>query len=310
MNAVTRIVFMGSPDFSVPSLEALTKTFDVVAVVTQPDKPSGRGKEIFESAVKKFALEKRLKIFQPPQLRGPACKRWQEKIKELNPDLIVVAAYGKILPKELLEIPKFGAINVHASLLPKYRGASPISEAIIQGESETGVTIMLMDEGMDTGDILSQEKIVIASDDTTATLSQKLSVLGAKLLIKTLKKYLAGEIKPQKQDDSLATYTKILKKEDGKINWNDSAFTIERKIRAYNPWPGTWTTRIKMLKATAEAGLRLQAVGKVCKDGKRIYVGCGENTRLVLELIQPENKSAMTPEAFALGHPDFVGSIL
>jgi len=305
---------MGSPDFAVPSLEALLKVANVVAVVTQPDKPSGRGREISMPPVKKLAIEKGLKIFQPEKIRKEENYNF---IKEINPDLIIVAAYGKILPESLLKIPKFGAINVHASLLPKYRGASPISEAIIQGEKETGVTIMLMDEGMDTGDILSQEKIPIVLDDTTTKLSKKLSILGASLLIKTLDNYLAQKISPVPQDDSLATYSKILSKEDGKINWKSSAFDLERKIRAFDPWPGAWTifndkraVKIKILKAVAQNG-DSDIPGKVNQENnKAISIGCGGNSKLKLEIIQPENKPAMKPEAFALGHPKFISSVL
>ncbi|PIP17797.1 MAG: methionyl-tRNA formyltransferase [Parcubacteria group bacterium CG23_combo_of_CG06-09_8_20_14_all_35_9] len=237
-NSNFKLLFMGTPDFARIILKALIiKGFSPVAVVTSPDKPIGRKQILTPSPVKKVALKYNIPVFQSFSVKDSNLK---SKILNLKCDLIIVAAYGQILPKEILEIPKLSCVNVHASLLPKYRGSSPIQAAILAGEKETGVTIMLMDEGMDTGDILAQAKLKIAPQETAASIHNKLAKLGAATLIKTLPKWLKGEITPLSQKNKEATYTKILTRQDGKIDWGKSAQEIERMIRAYTPWPGTF----------------------------------------------------------------------
>ncbi|HRJ76665.1 MAG TPA: methionyl-tRNA formyltransferase, partial [Anaerolineales bacterium] len=221
-----RIVFMGSPDFALPSLRLLAKNYDVVGVITQPDRASGRGRELKSPPVKILAGELNLPILQPEKL-----KEATEEIKTWNPDVIIVAAFGQILKKEILDLPKFGCINVHASLLPRWRGAAPINAAILAGDEETGVTIMKMDVGLDTGDMLSKKSIRLNPDDTAGSVFQALSTLGAELLIETLPKIFDGSITPQPQPDEGATYAPMLKKEDGKLDFNHSIYEIERRVR-------------------------------------------------------------------------------
>lgn len=311
-----RAIFMGTPDFSVKSLGALLKikNIEIVTVITQTDKPVGR-KQIITPAPVKIAAEKHnLKIIQPQKIRDPETIA---AIKNLNPDLIVVAAYGKIIPKEILEIPRFGAVNVHASLLPKYRGASPIQTAIALGEKETGITIMLMDEFMDHGQILSQEKIRIENTDTGDKMFEKLSTLGAELLSKTLSLWIAGKIMPKEQDHSQATACKILNREDGKIDWNEPAEVIERKIRAYDSWPGTWTIwnrndkplRLNIFLSKLINENSKKEIGIVFKTAGGFAMQCGKNSLEILEL-QSEGKNRITSKQFLNGYPDIVGSKL
>jgi methionyl-tRNA formyltransferase len=288
-NLKLKIIFMGTPDFAIPILEAIThcSLFTVCCVITTPDKPVGRQQKITPPPVKKLALKYKIPVLQPEKI-----SQARDQITDYQPDLIVVAAYGQILPKEILNIPKYGCINVHASLLPKYRGSSPIQFAILNDEKTTGVTIMIMDEKMDHGPILAQEKIAIQPNETAQTLHDKLARLGADLLIKTIPQYIQGEIKPQPQDESKATYTKILTRQDGQIDWQKSAQEIERQIRALTPWPGTWTIfngkRLKILKA--------KVVNK--KDEMAIQTGKGY---LLLEMVQPEGKKPMKWEEFLRG---------
>src|ERR1051326_976946 len=213
---MTRVVFMGSPDFSLPTLKALAQNYEVIGVVTQPDRAAGRGRELKPPPVKVLAQEFSLPIIQPEKLRQPEAL---EQLRLWNPDLIVVAAFGQILRKDVLDLPRFGCINVHASLLPRWRGAAPINAAILAGDEETGVTIMRMDVGLDTGPILAKRSIRLQPDDTAGSGFQTLSTLGADLLIETLPRWIAGEIQPQAQDDSLATYAPMLKKEEGKLDF-------------------------------------------------------------------------------------------
>src|SRR5262245_48749581 len=237
---MTRVVFMGTPDFAVPSLKALldSPAYGVVGVVTQPDRPAGRGNVIQQSPVKQVAVAANVPIIQPEKLREPGAF---EQLQAWQPELIVVAAFGQILRKNVLELPRYGCINVHASLLPRWRGAAPIQAAIRAGDKETGITIMVMDAGLDTGPILSQRAIPILPTDTGQTMHDKLAALGGPLLIETLGKYLSDEIKPQPQDESLQTYAPMLKKEEGAIDWSQPAEAIERLVRAFDPWPGTYT---------------------------------------------------------------------
>ena len=236
-----KIVFMGTPDFASGILAAILDAgYPVAAAVTQPDRPKGRKKEPVPCPVKELAMSKGIPVLTPTRVRRP---EEIERIRELAPDLIVVAAFGQILPKELLEIPPYGCLNVHASLLPAYRGASPIQHAILDGCEETGVSIMQMDEGLDTGAVLAKKSIPIAPDETGGSLFDKLAVLGAELLLETLPKVGTGELVPEPQPaESTTAYAAMLKKEDGRIDWTEDAKTIERKVRAFAPWPGAYTS--------------------------------------------------------------------
>lgn len=246
-----KVVFMGSPAFAVPIAEALHEKTDVVLVLTQPDKPAGRGKRIISSEVKQFAVASQIPVLEPRRLRKDPDVI--QVLRDLKADVFIVAAYGQILPPPVLNIPRKGCLNVHASLLPRWRGASPIQAAILQGDTETGVTIMKMDEGMDTGPIIATRKIPIADNDTALTLSERLSLLGRELLMETLPSYLANEIELVQQNEADVTYTSIIKKEDGFLDPEQTAAELERKVRAYQPWPGTfiqWDENVlKVLKA-------------------------------------------------------------
>ncbi|HEY7347515.1 MAG TPA: methionyl-tRNA formyltransferase [Ktedonobacterales bacterium] len=323
-----RLIFMGTPQFAVPALEALAgartpgylapKGGEIVAVVTRPDKPAGRGQGVVLSRVKEKALELGLPVWQPGPLRRPENL---EELRRLSPDVIVVAAFGQILRREVLDLPRFGCINVHASLLPRQRGAAPIAGAILAGDQVTGVTIMLMDEGLDTGQMLARRSIPIAPDDTTGTLSEKLSHLGADLLLETLPAWFAGKLKPQPQDETRASHTHLLKKEDGVINWQLPAEVLARQVRAFTPWPGTSTTwrgrTLKILRAAAlEAGMlteQHEPAGKVSLltgDGaKALAARCGEGF-LRLDVLQLEGKRALSAEEFLRGQPAIVGETL
>lgn len=308
-----RVVFMGTPQFAVPSLNALVNTgVQVVGVVTQPDKPAGRGGKVFPSPVKVRTQELGIRLFQPKGLKKEENRKF---LWELKPDLLVVAAYGKILPKEVLELPKFGAVNVHASLLPKYRGPSPITAAILHGDAETGVTIMKLDEGMDTGPLLEEDRVTIAPEDTTAALLPRLADLGARLLMKTLKPYLRGELFPAPQDETRATICPMLKKEDGLIDWTQPAEHIARMVRAYDPWPRTWTAwngqRLIIRKAiSANTPRRPEAApGTVLQDTDGVRVATGEGT-LLLQEVQREGRKPLPAEEFVRGCPHFVGALL
>ncbi|MFH1551971.1 MAG: methionyl-tRNA formyltransferase [bacterium] len=283
-----KIIFIGASQFAVPSLKNLIKNnYDILAVITAPDKPVGRKQELFSCPVKQTALKHKLSILQPIKISEVS-----DKIAKLKPDLIIVASYGQIIPKNILDIPCFGSINIHPSLLPKYRGPSPIQTAILNNEKTTGITIMLMDEKMDHGPIISQETTLIDTDDNYQTLEKKLSEQSADFLIKTLPQYIQNKIKPQIQNENNATYTKILTREHGKINWNQTAQQIERMIRAFFPWPGAWTElngkRIKILKA--------KAVDKKQKSALPAKKGF-----LLCEIVQPAGKKPMTGEEFFRG---------
>jgi len=232
-----KIIFFGTPDFAIPTLKKLAANFSIEAIITQPDKPIGRKKIITAPPIKKYALKRDFLILQPEKLNQDFISR----LKELKPDLGIVVAYGKILSKKILNIPKFGCLNIHASLLPKYRGAAPIQAALLHGDKKTGITIMQMDVGLDTGDIVSQKKIKIKKEDNFQTLHDKLAELGAELLIKTIPNYIAGKIKPKKQDESKASYFPTISKNQGEINWQNSAEKIFNQIRAFTPWPGAFT---------------------------------------------------------------------
>lgn len=291
---------MGTPSFAVETLAALVDTgYNIAAVFTAPDRPAGRGQEVKLSEIKKLALYEKLEIYQPEKIRG---KEWEEVIGKLKPDLIVVAAFGQIIPRSILDIPKYGCINVHASLLPKYRGASPIHYALLNGETETGVTIMKMDAGMDTGEIISQKKINIEKSDNLESLHDKLAVAGAELLIDSLPKYIGGKIKPIAQEEKGATYSKILKKQDGKIDWRQSSQEIQNMIRAFNPWPGTFTQWegkcLKIIDATS-SDKKLKP-GQVNYINNKIFIGTND---LALEVIkiQLEGRNCLIAPEFIKG---------
>jgi methionyl-tRNA formyltransferase len=311
-----RIVFMGTPEFAVPVLRALYETgpsqgWAVVGVVTQPDRPAGRGKKMVASPVKEYAQQQAMPVFQPQRLRREA--ESIETLRNLAPDLLVVAAYGQILPRAVLEIPTSGSINVHASLLPAYRGASPISAAILDGLAETGVSIMLMDEGMDTGPVLSQAKQPIRAEDTTETLSDRLARLGAELLVETLPRWLQGQIAPIPQAELAGEVSlcRLVKKDEGAIDWTLSAEKIERMTRAYTPWPSAFTQwkgenfkiwRARVVPGSAEPG-------RVIAHEAGVAVGTG-SALLLLDEVQPAGKRPMGIHSFLNGAPDFVGSRL
>src|SRR5215212_467856 len=234
---MTKVVFMGSPDFSLPTLRALANAYRVVGVVTQPDRASGRGRELKPPRVKLVAQELDISVIQPEKLRQPEA---MEQLRVWNPDLIVVAAFGQILKKDVLYLPRFGCINVHASLLPRWRGAAPINAAILHGDEETGVTIMQMDVGLDTGPMLSQSAIPLTRDDTAGSVFEKLSTLGADLLLETLPEYISGKLKPVPQPAEGVTYAPMLKKDEGQLDFDQNAHALERRVRAFNPWPGAF----------------------------------------------------------------------
>ncbi len=306
-----RLVFMGTPDFAVPVLKALIGRYEIVGVVTQPDRRAKRGRKVEASPVKVVALAHDLPVLQPPRLRQPDAVA---ELRALMPDVIVVAAYGQILPADVLAIPPRGCLNVHASLLPRYRGAAPVAAAILAGEDETGVTIMLMDEGMDTGPILSQAACAISPQDTRESLSARLAQLGADLMMDTLPRWLAGAIEPQPQHHSQATYCRIIAKEDGLIDWSQSAIEIWRRSRAYCPWPSTYTYwRGKLLKMLRAEALPQWAgegeLGQVMVLDEGLAVATGEGALLLGE-VQLAGKRALSAEDFARGQRDFVGSVL
>jgi methionyl-tRNA formyltransferase len=306
----TRVVFMGTPEFAVPTLAMLADNFHVVGVFTQPDKPAGRGQRLTASAVKQWAQPRGLPVLQPRTLRDAAV---QAQLAEMKPDVIVVAAFGLLLPKPVLDLPPRGCLNVHASLLPKYRGAAPIPAAILNGEQETGVTLMVMDEGLDTGPALATAAIPILPDDTTDTLTTRLSELGARLLAETLPRWIAGEVAPQPQDHSRATLAPKLDKADGRLDWSRPAVELDRRVRAFSPWPGTYTAwngkLLRILTVRTAGHSSEQAPGQVVKDAKGIGVVTGDGV-LQLVTVQLEGKRAMRAEDFARGQPAFVGSLL
>ena len=311
-----RIIFMGTPEFAVPSLTALhnhapEQGWELVAVVTQPDRPAGRGKKVVASPVKEQAERYGLPVLQPTSFRKQPDA--VAALAALAPDLLVVAAYGLILPRAVLALPTHGAINVHASLLPAYRGASPIAAAILDGLGTTGVSIMLMDQGMDTGPVLAQAKQAIRSGDTTASLSERLASQGAELLVMTLPRWLAGEVTPIPQDQlpSEVSLCKLIKKEDGQIDWNQPATFIERMTRAYAPWPSAYTTwrgePFKIWKAAVREGAAAPGHVVATPEGPAVGTGAG---LLVLHTVQPAGKRALDIRSFLNGALDFVGSIL
>ena len=306
---VKRIIFMGTPDFAVPSLKALLDSGEnVVCVITQPDRPKGRGRKLTPPPIKELALQAGLPVLQPEKIREEG---FLAKLKELNPDLIVLTAYGRILPAALINLPPHGTINVHASLLPKYRGAAPIQWAIINGETETGVTIMQMDEGLDTGDILLADKIPISPDDTAGSLFEKLAELGGSTLQKALELLRKNELIPIRQDDGLATHAPLLRKEDGLADWSKPAEQISCLIRGLDPWPTTYTLlagkRLRLFSPQVADQNDCQYIdsgpGTICRaDHNGLLVSTGKGYLLIRE-VQPEGSKRMTVDAFLRGRP-------
>ncbi|MYD32203.1 MAG: methionyl-tRNA formyltransferase [Nitrospira sp. SB0675_bin_23] len=314
-----RVVFMGTPVFAVPSLEALDNSdHEVVGVVTQPDRPKGRGQAVVSCPVKELALSKGLPVWQPDKIKSP---EFLQQLSEWKPDVIAVTAFGRILPKVILDLPPMGCVNVHASLLPAYRGAAPIQWALIHGDTETGVTTMVMDEGMDTGAVLLQQTIPIEPEDTSLELGNRMALAGGALLVETLTRLVARTVVPRAQDHSRATMAPLLKKEDGVIDWTQSATEIANRIRGLSPWPGSYTFHhacpeqngaerskqrliIRKGRVDAQGGLAggKQQPGTILAVGpKSFWVETGEGRIEVLE-VQPANKKRMSVEQFLLGY--------
>lgn len=303
----TRIVFMGSPKFALPTLQALDKHWNLVGVITQPDRPAGRKRNLKPPPVKELALDMGIPIQQPRSLKQTQSI---EELRTWEPDLIVVAAFGQILPPKVLELPHFGCINVHASLLPRWRGAAPVRAAILHGDAETGVTIMKMDTGVDTGPMISQSKTPIYPEDSTISLSTRLAEIGAELLIETLPGYIKGDIKLQPQDESQATYAPMLKKSDGMLDFKKPAQEIARMVRAFFPWPGTFTHwNGKLLKIHKAHALDIPSPG----IGVRIVhqdqpaIGTLKGV-IILDEVQPAGKKVMPSTAFLRGAKDWINS--
>lgn len=307
-----RIIFMGTPDFAAATLQALIDGPDeVVAVVAQPDRAKGRGKKLTPPPTKVLAEAVGIPVLQPTKIKT---ENFRSGLLSYQPDLMVVTAYGRILPKSLLELPPLGCINVHGSLLPKYRGAAPIQWAVINGEKETGITIIQMNEGMDTGDILLTAKIATTPDETAGILYDKLAVLGSATLLAAIKGLQEGTITPISQDHDLATVAPMLKKDDGLIDWHKDACEIERLIRGLDPWPTAFCfldgKRLRLFRPEVLHQDSAMRPGVVLQADKRgILVACGKNTLLARE-IQPEGKKRMTVESFLCGHPITIGTPL
>ena len=308
-----KILFMGTPDFAAVALKALIEAgHEIVLVVTKPDKKSGRGGKVVPSAVRQVAQEYDLPVFQPVRVREPEAA---EKLRSVQADIGVVAAFGQILSAENLNAPRLGCVNIHASLLPLYRGSSPIQNAILSGDAESGVTIMQMDEGVDTGDILLQESLPIAPDETAGSLFDKLAELGASLIVRALPQIEAGELVPKKQDEERATITRMISKEMGEIRWRERAFRIERQIRAMTPWPSAFTRLpdgrvLKIWKAQPVESRTQQLPGCVTDiDDDSFTVACGEGALRVLE-VQLEGRKRMSVHDFLLGFSAEQGLVL
>lgn len=305
-----RIIFMGTPDFACPTLQKLIdRNEDVVAVFTQPDRPKGRGQKLQPPPVKELALKYDIPVYQPAKVRVPEVI---EQIRELKPDLIVVVAFGQILPKALLEIPPNGCVNVHASLLPRYRGAAPLNWCIANGEKETGVTTMLMDVGLDTGPMLLKRAMPIAPDENITSLHDRMAILGAQLLAETLDGLKEGSITPEKQDDQQSCYAPMLKKTDGILDWNKPAAHIFNMVRAFALWPGAVTffnnTQLKLFRT--EMGSAIGEPGMILAANREgIEVACGKGSLIIHEL-QAAGSRRMDAASFLAGHPLQVGSVL
>lgn len=309
----TRVLFMGSPEFAVPSLQALAAAshqYQIVGVVTQPDKPAGRGRQLTANAVKTAALALNLPVFDLQKIKTPETS---ELLKSLEPDIAVVAAYGRILPPHLLALPRLGCVNVHASLLPKWRGASPIAHAILKGDKHAGVAIMQMEAGLDTGAVFGMESLEIAAQDTCGSLSERLSHLGAQLLMRLLPQIMEKSLVAVAQDHLQATYAPLLKKNDGWLDWQKSARELEQQIRAFDPWPGTFTSlagqRVQVLSATLGHTPTIAPSGtliSVSQEG--LVVAAGQHSALCLTQLKPAGKNAMPAAAWVAGRSVDLGT--
>ena len=301
-----RVIFMGTPDFAVPSLQKLIDNgYDIPLVVSQPDKPRGRSKQLVMPEVKALAVENGIEVFQPVSLKNDEASAY---IASFEPDFLVVAAYGKILPKAVLDIPKKACINVHGSLLPKYRGAAPIQWSVLNGDKTTGVTTMLMGEGLDTGDMLLKKEVVIGENETAAALFDRLAVVGADLLMQTLENF--DHITPEPQEEAAATYAPMISRDLCPIDWNEPAATIHNKVRGLAEWPVAVTTlggKNLKIHAGRVAGSTDKAPGTVIENRKKIVVACGNNTSYEIVSLQLEGKKRMQSDAFLLGHKIEIG---
>lgn len=316
MSKKIRTIFIGTPDFGIPSLNALIKSdsFEVVAVITQPDKKIGRRQTVTPPPIKVEAEKHGLLVLQPEKIN-----KFITEIQKLKPELAIVVAYAQIISKELLDLPKYGFVNIHGSLLPKYRGAACIQAAIANGDPETGITIMKMDKGLDTGPILEKFSTPITDCDTGGTMFMKLSQLGGEILVSTLEKYISGEIKPVTQDNKQASYVGMLKKQDGLIDWKKDAEKIERHIRAMNPWPGAYT----QLPVTNSQSLIIKIIqtehvpprinkhkpGKIFIEKNNLMIQCGQDA-LIINKLQLAGKNIITSEEFLRGYKNLIGAIL
>jgi methionyl-tRNA formyltransferase len=304
------LVFCGTPQFAVPTLEKLVEVgHSVPLVVTQPDRPRGRGMEVAVSPVKAAAIRLGIAVVQPATIKNNA--DFRDQLLAIRPDAIIVVGYGRIIPQWMIELPRFGNLNLHASLLPKYRGAAPIQWAIANGESVTGVSTMRIDAGLDTGDILMQREISIAAEDTAETLGPKLASIGADLMVETLRGLQTGQVRPTPQDHSRATLTSILKKEDGRMDFARSAKELFNRLRGFQPWPGAFTTfkgkTLQVHRAQPVHHTVKMTQGEIAVDGTRLFVGCGMEDKITattLEIIevQPEGKRRMTAQEFINGY--------
>lgn len=309
-----RLLFMGSGGFALPSLRALLdSSHEVLALITQPDKPAGRGHELRMPKTKVLAIERGIAVHQPPKVRAEAAV---ELVRGIAPDVIVVVAYGQIIPASILEVPPRGIVNVHGSLLPRYRGAAPIQWAIARGETETGVTTMLMDVGLDTGPILLQKGIDISEDDTGGTLEAKLAPLGAELLLETLSRWERGELTPIPQNDPKATLAPRIKKEEALVDWSHPAVEIHCRVRAFDPWPVAFVRLdagvLRICKTrVAPAGSAEADPGRIVGiEREELLVACGGRTALIVEQVQPAGKARMSASAFARGRRLVLGDFL
>ncbi|MDP6448965.1 MAG: methionyl-tRNA formyltransferase [Dehalococcoidales bacterium] len=309
-----RVLFMGTPEFAVPPLEYLCLNhYQVIAVYTQPDRPAGRGRSLSPSPVKKAALARGLTVVQPANLKEAAAVA---QLAGFRPDIIVVAAFGQILPPSVLEIPRHGCLNLHPSLLPRFRGAAPVAAAILAGDESTGVSIMLMDSGLDTGPVLARKTVTIAPQDTTGSLTDKLLQVAARLLPEVVIGWTRGEIKPQPQNEAGVTYCQVLTKKDGEIYWRRPAMAIGRQVRAYQPWPGSYTRwqgrRLEIREAVPLLGGKPLEAGRVValkKEGAAFGVNTGDGILGVLR-VQLEGKRAMSATEFVRGQQPFIGAVL
>ena len=308
-----RTVFMGTPQFAATVLGSLLRnSYRIVAVYTQPDKAAGRGRQVLSSPVKKLALGRQIPVIQPQTFES---SKVVDKLASFQPELIIVTAFGFVLPPEVLSLPKFACLNVHPSLLPRHRGPSPVSSAILCGDEVTGVTIMLMDAGLDTGPILAQEEVEIPCTDTTGSLGAKLADVGARLLLQTLPRWLGGDLEPRAQDESHATYSRLISSKDAEINWDLSALELWRMVRAYTPWPGCYTwcqgKRLKIRGAVPLPGGKNGKIGEVIALAEQPEIGVITKKGILgLCQVQLEGKREMPAGDFVRGKRDFIGCIL